>query len=375
MALAYSIDFAPQGLNENQSAIGNYINAIQLAGGSATLAPIVATLFGMPDAQGLADGYNHLTPEVYSGYQATTLASNLQFSNAMLSCRTREGQFRFVREGECGWMTIAGNALHQERTSSNLGFNRNAFTVAGGFQKGIGGNWHLGIGLGYERSWLDVGSLASSRGHQVQGGLVAKGQLGATSFSASITGGHGWYDAKRFVNLPTPGVTAKSDPQLSFVLNRFRLAHDFEQKSWYARPMADLGIAYIYSHRFNERGAGAANLDVRSENETYITLSPALEVGGEIALAGGVLIRPFAKVGLTHLFTGNTPGITASLQGAPAGVAPFTVTGKNDKNYGDVSLGLDVLNTSGVNVRLGYTGQFSKRTKSHGGHLKLSIPF
>jgi uncharacterized protein with beta-barrel porin domain len=63
------------------------------------------------------------------------------------------------------------------------------------------------------------------------------------------------------------------------------------------------------------------------------------------------------------------------MQGAPAGVTPFTVKGKNDINTGEVSLGVDILGVTGMNLRVGYTGQFSARSESHGGAVKFSIAF
>jgi outer membrane autotransporter protein len=242
-------------------------------------------------------------------------------------------------------------------------------------QKAIGENWHIGAAAGYEKSWLDVRNLASSEGDQVQGGAVLKGRYGGTTFSAAVSGGHGWYDAKRFVNLAGPAVTAKSEPEVNFVSGHLRLAHDFEGPAWYVRPILDGGVTYVDPQNFRENGAGAANLDVRSRNQTYWSLQPALEVGGELGRKDGWLFRPYLRAGLTHFFTGETPALSATLQGAPAGVTPFTVTGRNDKNFGDVGLGVDVLSVGGINLRLGYNGQFSTRTESHGGMLKLSLPF
>ncbi len=48
LLLSYGIDFDVDGLNPNQSAIGEYINAFQLAGGSDALEPLVASLFQIP---------------------------------------------------------------------------------------------------------------------------------------------------------------------------------------------------------------------------------------------------------------------------------------------------------------------------------------
>jgi uncharacterized protein with beta-barrel porin domain len=88
-----------------------------------------------------------------------------------------------------------------------------------------------------------------------------------------------------------------------------------------------------------------------------------------------MLVRPRLKLGLVHFFSGNEPEVSATLQGAPAGVRPFTVRGGMDKTYATVDAGLDLLDQAGKVLRLSYIGQFSDHTRSHGGSLRLSIPF
>src|SRR5690606_23264383 len=131
---------------------------------------------------------------------------------------------------------IGGHVLHQDRTAENLGFKRNAFKLAGGMQTQLTQTWHLGFALGYERSWLEVGNLSSTDGDHVHVGVTVKGRFGATALAASLSGGLGWLDSRRTVTLPAPG-TAKSSQHLSFIAPRLRLSHDFEQRSWYLRPL------------------------------------------------------------------------------------------------------------------------------------------
>lgn len=272
-------------------------------------------------------------------------------------------------------MTAGASSLRHDRTEQNFGFRRDAFKLAGGMQEQTTEVWHLGFALGYERSWLDVGKLSSTDGDHVQASVTVKGRFGATALAASLSGGLGWLDSKRSVALPTPGVTAKSSQRLGFVSPDLRLSHDFEQRSWYLRPLVDAAVTHVHLHDFSESGAGGANLDVRSQSETYVTFSPAVEIDGEWAGTRDVLLRPYFRAGLIHLASGSTPSVSASFQGAPTGTAPFTVIGRNDRNPGELSLGVDVLNPDGMSLRIGYAGQFSSRTHSHAGTLKLSVPF
>jgi len=193
--------------------------------------------------------------------------------------------------------------------------------------------------------------------------------------AAALTGGGGMYDTTRFVNFPTPGIRAHGDQDIYFVGAQLRVAHDFEQGDWYLRPMLDAGVTYITFDGFEESDAGAANLRVKGRNETYVSVRPALEVGGEVVTGDGTLVRPRALVGVTQFLSGADPEIAARLEGAPAGVSPFIVKQDFDETYLNVEVGVDVLTKGGTTVRAGYLGQFSDHTNSNAVMLKVSMPF
>ena len=174
----------------------------------------------------------------------------------------------------------------------------------------------------------------------------------------------------------TPGTTAVSKQNVTTASVHVRGSYDFERdKGWYLRPMIDAGVTYVQRGGFTEQGAGAANLNVASGSNTAVSLQPSLELGREYVAANGTLIRPFAMFGVTRFLSGTTPAITASLQGAPAGLAPFTMEGRMDRTYGDVGLGVDMLTRDGMTFRLSYSGQFSSHSSYNGLSLKLAISF
>jgi outer membrane autotransporter protein len=288
----------------------------------------------------------------------------------------RDGEYRFVREGNCGWMRFSKGSIRQDQTTANFGFDEDAIRLAGGFQWAIDSTWHVGLGLAYQDSDTDVSNLSRTNGQQVQIGGVVKGRTGATTYSASVTAGKGWYDTDRFVNIPTPGVVAASNQDVGLFGARVRLAHAWEPgKNWYVRPMIDAAVTYARFDGFDEVGAGGANLQVASRNETWVSVQPAVEAGGELELADRTLVRPNLKLGITQYVSGTDPSITASFAGAPAGVAPFTVSGEFDRTYLDVDAGVDVLAVKGAVLRIGYAGRFSSHVTANAATLKVSIPF
>jgi hypothetical protein len=175
VVLHSALDFSPSGLNANQTSIGNYINNIQIAGGSSGLAPLVTSLLSAPDVSSLAAIYDQLTPEVFVNRQNITMQSNQNFSNALRSCRQHSGEYHFVSEGECKWLRFLGRRLDSERTRENLGFSERAFGVAGGIQKSISKHYFLGFGLSFEASDTDSGN-GHTNGKQFQGGVILKGR-------------------------------------------------------------------------------------------------------------------------------------------------------------------------------------------------------
>ena len=66
---------------------------------------------------------------------------------------------------------------------------------------------------------------------------------------------------------------------------------------------------------FNEAGAGGADLQVAGRSETWFSVSPAVEVGGELELADRTLVRPSLKLGIAQFVAGP---IRASPRAFPA---------------------------------------------------------
>lgn len=375
IALGYNIDFTPTGLNHNQTKMADYVSAIQQAGGTEEFAPIAARLVSMPDVAALGGAYDRLSPEPLLVTATTAVKADLRFSDALHSCRVREGEFRFVSEGECSWFRLVDSKLDQDHTNTSLGFTRRTRTLAAGVQKRVNQNWNAGFGFSVDTSTLHVASNTRSKGNQYALGVIAKRNEGAAAFTASINLAYGAYDTTRLADAVGP-VIANSDQGVGLASAHARWSLDYEQENvWYLRPMFDAGVTHVYHGAFDEQGAGAANLSAKSGWDTLVSLQPGLEFGREFTTAGGTLIRPYGRIGLTYFASGTTTGNTASLQGAPVGTAPFTVESKMDKTYADLTLGLDVLRVNGMVFRIGYTGQFSEHSEDHSSSLKVAIPF
>ncbi len=375
VALRTSIDFAPPGLTGNQAVIGNTINSILLAGGSASLAPVVARLLYLPSVPALGEAFDRLSPAPFMAVSTAATHSSIRFADEMLSCNPRDGDHRFTRQVRCVWTRVSGSETRLRGSSDNLGYDRNAYTISTGIQQQIAGDFFGGFALSYENSTTDVSDYSRSTGSQLQGGLVAKNRWGGTAMALGVTGGYGWYDTKRYVDLPYTGITAKSKQGITFFSGRARLAHDFEWKQWYLRPILDGTVSYASMGGFTESGAAGANLSVEGRSETTISARPALEAGGELSFKNGILARPYVRAGLLHIFSGTKTNVSAQFEGAPANVPSFTIRNKLDSDMAYVAAGVDLFSKGGMVLRLDYSGLFSDNLTSGTGSFKLSIPF
>ena len=374
MQLAISVDFAPEGLNRNETAIAEHLNSAVSAGGSTSLNPVLFALAGLPSMGSLANALDQLSPEVYLDTEIASLFSNLAFTNSMMTCPERDGAYAFIREGQCVWARVSGRFYDQDTTFQTLGFNETNFQVSGGGQVALGGAWRLGGALGYEHSELETSTNAQSDGDRFNGGGVLTYNPGALLLSGAVSGGRGSYDIDRPIAFPGFSALAKGDTDIDNLDGRLRAAYLFDFGGWYLKPLVDLDATRLDLDGTKEGGAGGASLVVKGNDQTYLSASPALELGTQFAMANGTLIRPYVRGGAT-IFDETDFALKASFAGTPKGVAPFLIRTGIDDVVADVSAGVEVLDVRGASVKLFYDGRFGDTIQENAAGAKATVPF
>jgi hypothetical protein len=365
IVLNSNINFAPQGVNQNQSALGNHVNGIQLAGGSNEFAPMATSLFFTPTLGELKDIYDMLSPEPYADAMSRALMSSTQFGEMMMGCRNRRGDASTLDDGQCRWMRLSHRFLKRDQTTENFGAEQEAIELSFGAQLEIDGARHVGYGLSYARGESTSGLLSSGDFDIWQVGGVYRQPLGKFGLAVTLTGGQGSFDTVRAVSLPTISI-AESSPDIAFATLHGRLSRDIVRDRWYVRPMIDIGVNYMRLKSFSEQGAGAANLVMPSLNDTFLSVHPSLEVGGEMMSGRSVSVRPYGRIGMLFANGGSTPEVDAMFDGAPDGVAPFTVGSGMDDTYGDFALGIDLEGSGASMFRIEAIGLLGENTHSMG---------
>ena len=130
---------------------------------------------------------------------------------------------------------------------------------------------------------------------------------------------------------------------------------------------------WLHLGSYSETGAGGANLHQNSASEWIFSAVPALEIGGEIMGANGLLWRPYVRAGIL-IFDKDKLQVETDFIADPTGGS--TVWDANfEKVYGEVEAGISVLTKQDLNLKLSYEGRYGEHARSHAGHLKFSVNF
>src|SRR6185312_11562028 len=368
------LNFAPTGLNSNQTSIGQNINAIQIAGGSASFGPVVQAILSIPTVPGLGQAYDALSPEAYGDNEIADFYSALRFANSMMSCKVPDGRYVYIKEGQCAWAQIGGNFLDLNSGAGHLGFNEDAFVMSGGAEITFRPDWFASFALGYDHGSISTGNTAQSQANRAHVGAAIKYNPGPFLFSAAVYGGYGWYNTDRFINFADFNETAFSDSGIRSVGGQVRAAYLVDRGSWYLKPLVDLNVTRVALNGFSEQGAGGASLNVSGAGKTIFSASPAVEIGTQTAVQNGALMRLFARVGVSAFSNTDFP-VYASFSGAPIGVAPFGVATAIDPVTADVAAGADLFLPGRWALKLSYNGRYGERVRDQGFTFKASLGF
>lgn len=374
VVLGIDVDFAPDGLNRNETNIGNTLNAVLGAGGG-TLGPVFSGLLNVFSLNAYRNALDQLSPEIYADKEIAALYSSFDFSDNLLSCHVNGTTTAAInREGQCVWVGAKGRYLDGDATFQELGFEETAGQFAGGAQFALNSDWRLGFGAGYQTSSLSTDTNATSDGDQVQGGVALKYNPGALLLAGVFSGGRGWYDTTRPMAFGGFAETARSYHEIDVLQGRLHASYVLGSPGLYYKPMLDVAVTDVALDDVRETGAGGANLLVRGGDHTVFSVSPGLEVGTEWWWSNGTLVRPFIRGGLIW-YSEDDVTVRASFSGAPAGVGSFAIAAATDDVQADVAAGIEMISSQDSALRIFYDGQFGDRIAAHAAGFKASVKF
>lgn len=360
-------------MTRNQNAVAAHLDALRDPAYPASLQVLILAVKNLPDDSSALAAMDRLSPEHYLSQVSDTLHAGLLFMNSLMSCPSVGTGTVQGGEGECYWARIGGYRSDWARTPANMGGDAEALSFSGGVQVSLGGNWRLGAALSYDETSIATGNGATADGDRFGGGIVLKNRWGDTSIAAAAFGGHGRFDTRRRIGL-ADAAEADGDHGIDFGGLHLRLGHQFDSGSWYVKPVVDLTGVYLAFGGIREANGGAGNLQVGGDEEWVFSARPGLEFGSEIRAPDGTSLRPFIRAGALVLSHAGF-GLVSRFQDAPSGLAPLVVTSQFDDVFLDVSAGLDLLSSSGVDLKLAYDGRLAGNSEIHAGSLKIAVPF
>ncbi len=373
IALVYAIDFANPAIlgrtNDNADRLAQHIQAIYRAG---ALDPRIGqALIGVESAD-YVRVMDSFTPEVAVDNLITSLFASRRFSDGLHSCAQPSGEYRFIAEGQCVWSRIEGHTFRQSATGDNVGYRDEWLQAAVGGQMAVGTAWHLGAGLSWEGHQLRTKSAATSDGDLVNLGFSAKRRFDALELSATLASGYGSYDLRRPLAI---GGAVRADQDVWSVGGHVRAAYLLGGNAWFVTPRVDVGVEWLSMPGFRESGSSPFALRVRSQSDTYYTVQPAVEIGTEFAVGGGMQIRPRLTAAVTQFLGDPSASVSASFASAPAGAGTFKTRTDLDRTRFEGALGADLFGIGGLVFRGDVFGTASGNSRGYGGSVKLEIPF
>lgn len=374
VVLNTSIDFSAGGLNPNQTNIGRTLNTA-LDSGQGGLAPILdALLTGVFTVADYRRALDQLSPEAFLNTETATLFSAESSIGDLFSCRIDGRPFAAVGEGQCLWARPKGRFLDRDSDATTIGFDDDSGGLSAGGQVSVAPNWYAGLALAYERGSLNTDSGASSDADRFSAGASLKFQNGPFLLAVAFGGGIGNYDTRRPISFGGINVVGKSEHNVNHFSGQVRAAYLFEHEDWFAKPLVDLNVTHLSRNGVTETGAGAANLTVTGGSDTFVSITPGIEVGGTFRLSDSGIIRPYVAAGISY-YTESSHGLSARFANAPTGTDAFSIRSGFDDVFADVAAGATAIFKNGSTLGLAYEGLISSDTQQHGISLKGTITF
>lgn len=307
--------------------------------------------------------------------QANALAnSEGMVLGAALSCPVFVSSSVLLGEDNCVWAKTTGQQTDQNSGSDRLGYQVSAVTYRMGAQHEVASNWFLGGSLAAGQSWAAMDGGSSGKGQAFDGSVALKHTLGPWLFAVSSAVATGSYSNDRAINLPGTNALLKSDSSVFLAGARFRGAYELAFESWYVRPYGDFDVVYTNTPGFQELGQINYALNVHGASKTSAVISPMVEFGGRVNTDSGMVLRPYAAMGISFL-PNSTRAIDARLVEASAADGTFRTYLKAPDILGNFEAGLQIYRQGGFEVKAEYGLKAGNAYLSQSGGARVAYHF
>lgn len=275
----------------------------------------------------------------------------------------------------CVWARALGGTARASDDAVSTGYSADSGTILFGGQVMIDPDLLFAGSLGYERLTID----GNDDGVSVDGNAVL-GAIGLTYLSGPflVSGtfdfGYGRYDSTRVIDLGQTIVAADASPKAGNVGLHARFAYETPMGEFSLRPQLDLAVNYIRTNGYSESGAGDLDLTVAATDKVVFSAAPSVELARRVTLKDGTRLRLFAGLGVDFLSDANWE-TEARFTAAPPSAGTFTSEIDNPDVIGRFRVGVDVLASSTMDIKLEYHAAFADGFVSHAGFFRLNYRY
>jgi hypothetical protein len=369
--------------------------AISLTASETSLAQFLNRAWNAPDAA-FANKFGYLSQiqtaasyaallDAYSARatQAQTTAMLLSSDTVLgtaMSCPVFAGEGTLLTENSCVWAKFSGQQTSQYETGGDPGYRATGTTYRLGGQREFMPNWFFGASIGTGQTWSQESGGSTGSGQTFDGSMALKHTVGPWLFAGSVALASGYFQNSRVIGLPGVGTlpaenaVLKSDPSALMAGGRLRTAYDFSFGDWYVRPYGDFDLSYLGAPGFQEFGSREYALVVHSSSKVNVAISPMVEIGGRHDVAPGLVLRPYAAVGLSVL-PNNARTLDASFVSGLPGEGTFQTVIKTPSVLGKFDLGVQLYQGGGFEIKAEYGLETGTAFLSQSGTARLAYHF
>jgi subtilase-type serine protease len=268
------------------------------------------------------------------------------------------------------WARAYGNWGDLDGDENASSFDEEQYGFALGGDVRVAESVTVGLAGGYSDNELDFANGNDIDYDGFQAALYGSFDPGAFYLDALVS--YAWYDHDSRRDTGPTG-TAKGDYDSEVFSVQGEAGYAFDLMPATVTPFLGARYTRAMTDSYDESGAGAANLDVDSENASSFTTTLGVDLSAEFMAGEGVYIIPELRLGWEHEFNDDHQSIGANFAGVPS--SGFTVIGSDvARDSAIVGAGITVDIDRTWQLFLDYDGRINEDYDQHAvsGGVKLS---
>ncbi|MBU3974295.1 MAG: autotransporter outer membrane beta-barrel domain-containing protein, partial [Alphaproteobacteria bacterium] len=372
--LTLATDFGLPFLNANERALGGQMDSAIAVGGSGGIGRLMALIGNLRTGEEAiyAAIFDQLNPEPHLAPTYRQLVAAEDFSRQLFSCSGRVSRL----DDNCVWARVETASTDRIGDGETYGVEGQTMQFRGGFEQRLDSRWSLAGAVGYDRldSLRVDGARARTAGDGVHGGLgLRRTDSAGSDLGVSLSAGRQWLESQRQVTVFQPGV-GQSSPGTGYIQLEAHAARVFNYGPIFLRPALNANYTALHHDGLTETGLDGIGVEVLQATQYIGSVTPELALG--VTMQDNA--RGYAAATLTvgEVFRSDDQLVLPMrLLGANPMVDPASIRTVLDSQAVRVGAELRIAGAQGLEVRLGYTGEYGDHVDNHTAGINLKMQF